>query len=570
MKNLNLYICAGLTALLSLSSCVSEDHVGPTADRNGITSLTAYFTSGDNKDKTAVAWAIDNSTEITDYVIPVPWYYPEESNNTTEQYMSAMKVVAIVENNCYINPPITVLDLTKKTSFTYTDPYGNEKQITISGQMTKSDKCAIKEFNVSPGGLNGVIDEDSKTISLMTTADLSACTSVATLSPHATISPDPSVPQNFNNDFQFTVTADNGTTKAVYTVKKQVPNKIASGYRKGSKAELFDKDIAATYGGITTASKVHPTLAMAGSYLVIDYGDGSNPFYVNKTSGLKLGSIALGSANASGCVASDLNGNMVICNEAESGSALKMYRTNSVTTAPTLYLTYDNATGLTIGNHVHIQGDLDKDAIISATLVGQYAQHFVRWIVTGGKVGEPELVTTGAPQWSGLGDESKVVSYTTKVADGYFLGNYESGDKIYYLNSNNEIAQSMSFGSESAWGYADNSMDVREFNNAKYLSLYQLSYFPGWSMNSTMFLYDMSSPSNLTGDIESATSLKERIKATIYTTVADPYSLEGDATGPRTGDILMVPSTDGYFLYVYFIDNTCLGLRGIQFDCIDK
>lgn len=570
MKNLHLYMSAALTGMFMLAGCASPDYVDPTADRQGITSLTAYFTSGTNSGKEAVAYSIDNSTSITDYVIPVPYYYPEESDSTTEKYMKAMKVVAVVENNCMIDPPITVLDLTKKNQFTYTDPYGNSKAITISGQMTKSSKCAIKAFMASPGDLNGVVDEDSKTISLVTTADLSECTAEVTLSPHATISPDPAEVHNFNSDFQFTVTADNGTSKAVYTVKKQVPSKIDNGYRKGSKLVLFSKDIASTYGGVTTASEVHPTLAMAGNYLVVDYGNGSTPFYVNKMTGVKLGDIAMGAANASGCVASDLNGNMLICNAAESGSTLKMYRTNSVTTAPTLYLTYDNATGLTIGNHVHIQGDLDKNAIISATLVGLYAQHFVRWIVTDGKVGEPELVATGAPQWSGLGDESKVVSYTTKVADGYFLGNYESGDKVYYLNGNNAIAQSLSYANGSAWGYANNSMDVREFNNAKYLSLYQLGYFPGWGMNSTMFLYDVSSPSNLAGDVESSSSLKDRISATIYTTVADPYSAEGDACGPRTSDILMVPSADGYFLYIYYIDNTNLGLGGVQYDCIDK
>ena len=77
-----------------------------------------------------------------------------------------------------------MLDLTKKNQFTYTDPDGSQKKITISGQMTKSDKCAIKAFIASPGDLTGVIDEDAKTISLVTAADLSECTADVTLSPH--------------------------------------------------------------------------------------------------------------------------------------------------------------------------------------------------------------------------------------------------------------------------------------------------------------------------------------------------------------------------------------------------
>lgn len=240
MKRFKLYIFAGLATMFALGSCVGEDPVGPTADRAGITSLTAYFTSGTYKDKVAKAWTVDNSAEITDYVIPIPWYYPEESDSTTAKYMTAMKVVAIVENNCTIDPPITTLDLTKKNAFTYTDPYGTKKQITISGQMTKSDKCAIKAFMASPGDLSGVIDEDSKTISLVTAADLSEATAEVTMSPHATISPDPAQVHNFNDGFKFTVTADNGTSTAVYTIKKQVPAKLANGYRKNSELLMLD------------------------------------------------------------------------------------------------------------------------------------------------------------------------------------------------------------------------------------------------------------------------------------------------------------------------------------------
>lgn len=570
MKKIHLYITTGLLATMMLTGCKDPDYVGTTAQRQGITSLVAYFTSGDYKDQAAATYSITNDSTMTDYVIPVPWYYPEESDNQTTDYMSSMKVVATIANNCLIDPPITVLNLNQKNSFLFTNPDGSTREITISGQRTKSSKCQLKTFNASPGDLTGVIDEDAKTISLVTTGDLSECTAEVSLSAHATILPDPTVAHNFNSDFKFTVTADNGTTKAVYTVKKEVPKKIASGMRKGSQVVLFSNDIAQSYGGVSTASNVHPTLAIAGNYLVVDYGDGTTPFYVNKITGSKLGTIKLGSANASGCVACDLAGTMLICNKAESGSTFKIYKTNSVTDEPTLLLTYDNATGLTLGNHVHVQGNLSSNAIISATLVGPYSQHFVRWIVTNGTVGTPEVVETGAPQWSSLGDESKVVAYTNKVADGYFLGNYESGDKAYYLNSSNTIAQTLTYANGNAWGYANNSMDVRAFNNAKYLSLYQLSYFPGWSMNSSMFLYDMSSPSNFTGDIESSSSLFYHVPATIYTTVADPYSAEGDACGPRTSDVLMFPSTDGYFLYVYYIDNTCLGLGGLQYDCIDK
>ena len=128
-----------MAAAFVLGSC-SEEFVEPTAQRSGITSLAAYFTSGPNEGKVAIDWKVNGNETTTDYVIPVPYYYPEESNNTTEQYMSKMKIVAVLANNCKIEPALTVLDLTKKNQFTYTNPYGEQKQITISGQITRSEK----------------------------------------------------------------------------------------------------------------------------------------------------------------------------------------------------------------------------------------------------------------------------------------------------------------------------------------------------------------------------------------------------------------------------------------------
>jgi hypothetical protein len=560
MKRFNLYIFAGLATIFALGSCVGEDPVAPTADRAGITSLTAYFTSGINKDKAAVAWTVDNSAQITDYVIPIPWYYPEESDSTTEKYMSAMRVVAIVENNCTIDPPITTLDLTKKTPFTYTDPYGTQKQITISGQMTKSDKCAIKSFILQPGDVSGVIDEDTKTISLITAGDLSECTAEATLSPHSTISPDPAVAHNYNDGFKFTVTADNGTTTATYNVVQQVPPKISSGIRANSKSDLFKTDLS-VYG---ISSFSNATLACVGNNLVVDAGDGSTPIYLSKVTGNKIGTIALGDANANGCVASDLYGNMLISNFAASGSQLKIYKTSSPTAAPTLYLTYNNGLGLGLGSHIQIQGNLDGDAVITATCAGPYAQHFLRWTVTGGVLdATPKLIKIeGVTQWGG--SQAKVVNRSTDVKDGYFVGHYADGNpKINYCDgTTNTVTMSIAssntdFGDDYGPNYSCYCMDAREFNNKKYLALLNLDYFdwPG----SKLYLFDVSNMDNFTGTTVTSNSLyySQNVTGNV-----------SQASG--SGDALLMPSKDGYKLDLYYISGNDMVLGGIEFDCIQK
>ena len=562
MKKFHLYITAGIIATFMLTGCESPDYVNPTANRSGITSLTAYFTSGPNTGKEAIKYDISNSASMTDYVIPVPWYYPEESDSTTEHYLSSMKVVAVLENNCLIDPPITVLDLTKKNQFTYTDPDGSQKKITISGQMTKSDKCAIKAFIASPGDLTGVIDEDAKTISLVTAADLAECIADVTLSPHATISPDPATVHNFNDDFQFTVTADNGISKAVYTVKKQIPPKLVSGYRKGSQLEMFSTDLETL--GVTSADAIHPTLACIGSYVILDLGDGSTPQYFKKATGTKVGTINLGAADAKGCVTSDVAGNMLISNYAANGSTLNIYKTNSVTSAPTLLVSYTNNLGVGLGSRLHVQGDLSGDAIITATV--DNSSNFIRWIVKNGSVGSPDnVLISGAPAWGGQDSNAKVVSRTNNASDGYFFSYYQGGADILYSagSDNAAVARLTPNSSIAAWGYNNNAIDARIFNNSKYLVLYEMGYWPSWGFPGHLYLYGADDPSTLTGTVDTSSSLK-------YMFTVKDYTSTGYAADGRFGDVLLTPSDDGYFMYMFYVSNTHLSFGGIQFDCIDK
>ena len=556
------YICAFLFTAVVTGSCADEENVAPTADRSGITSLKAYFTSGPNIDKLAIDWAIPNNASVTDYVIPVPYYYPEESDETTAEYMKSMKLVATLENNCTINPALSVLDLNQKNTFTYTDPYGNKKDITISGKMTRSNKCALKAFFLTSNELTGIIDEDNKTVSIMTGEDLSQATAEVTLSAHATISPDPSIPHDMNNGIQFTVTADNGTDKAVYQVNRFIPPKLQNGYRKGSETLLFEKDM--TTLGVTDANAIHPTLACIGRHVILNLGDGSAPQYFKKATGTKLGTIYIGDAIPTGAITSDNNGNMLICNYAGSGSVLNIYKTNSVTVKPTLLISYNNQLGVGMGSRLHVQGDLAKDAIITATI--DNSTNCIRWIVSNGVVGSPEnILFSGVNAWGGQDSNAKVVARSANMADGCFFDYYNGGaDKLYFANAWTNPIGLMANTSGSAWGFNDGAIDTREFNNAKYFTLFEIGYWPSWGLPGHVYLYDASNPSSLSGDVASSGALKYSYK------VADLYGTVGFAGDGRFGDVLMTPSEDGYFLYIFYASNTHLSFGGLQIDCIDK
>lgn len=557
-----IYIAAAVIAPLALTGCADEEHVDATANRTGITSLTAYFTSGPNIDKAAVKYQPTGDATQTDYVIPVPYYYPEESDNTTEEYMTKMKVVAKVENNCTIDPPITVLDLTQKNHFTYTNPYGEKQDITISGQLTRSDKCQLRAITVQPGDLTGIIDEDAKTVSLVTAANLSAATATATLSPHATISPDPAQPHDMNNGFEFTVTADNGTSKAVYKVMKQVPPKKSSGYRAGSETKVFENDMT-TIAGIDWNNS-HPTLAATKSHVVLNPGTGATPYYFSKTTGQQMGQITLGAANASGCVTSDDKGNMLISNLAANGQTLKIYKTNDVTKTPELFISYDNGLGVDIGARLQVYGDLNGNAVVTATPLS--CQNAIRWIVKDGKPGQPENILFGTAAWGGLDGVAKVSSLdATGTAGAIFSAYFGGACQAYYAQGwKKDAKQIMQNGTKNSWGFNPGATDVRQFNGVNYLALFEMGYWPDWGLSGHVYFYDASSPGSLSGNFSDSSALQFALN------VSDLFGSTSYPGDSRFADVLMAPSEDGYFMNIYYVSNTHKSFGCWQIDCIDK
>lgn len=549
-----------LALALAFTGCAEEENVAPTANREGITSLSAYFTSGTYQDKLA-AQLSTTSSETTDYVIPIPYYYPEESDYVPSEDMKAMKVTAKLENNCFLSPGLGVLDLTKKNEFTYTNPYGEQKKITISGQLTHLNKCAIKSFMAEPGDLSGVIDEDSKTISLVTMDDLSKMTADIVLDPHATISPDPSVPHDFNDGFEFTVTADNGVDKSTYKVMKQIPQKMDNGYRAGSEKELFVNDM--TTLGVKDPNAIHPTLACVGNFVVLNLGDGSVPQYFRKATGSKVGTIALGEAKATGAIASDNVGNMLICNFADNGQTLNIYKTNDVTKAPTKLISYTNGLGVGIGARLHVQGDLNSNAVITATPYS--CNNAIRWIVKDGRVGNPENILMSVAAWGAQDDAAKVVGVDAEGKNGSIVDYYQGGAcQMYYLSDWKTSANLVQNNSGNAWGYNTAAIDVRPFNKARYLALFEMGYWPDWGLTGHIYLYDASNPASVTGTTDGSSMLKYAY------TIPDNFGSVGYASDGRFADVLVTPSEDGYFLYIFYASNTHLSFGGIQVDCIKK
>lgn len=566
MKKNILYLLIGISAFFA--SCQDPEGVGIDTSRQGITSLTAIFTSGPYKESEAISYKIFADEYTSDrFIIPVPWFFPETSDNETEQYMKAMRIKAELNNNYIISPSITILDLTKDNYFTLTAPDGSKREICITGQRTKSKACQMITFGLKNPELTGVIDQASKTISLISADDLSSCLADFEVSAHATISPDPSVTAlNYNEPVELTVTAHNGKDKQVYTVKKNIPAKISSGFNPTSVELLFNLDPTAILG-IPWIGTNAPTLGAINNHLVVCMGDGTAPLYFNRITGVKQGTINLGAAKATS-VTSDEANHLLICNHPENGEKCNIYITSSVTQSPTLFHSFTNNAGVPMGAKIKVIGDVKKDAIITITNEGvsgvTTSSKFTRIVVKDGTIQTPEVVDISA---TGLGwgaapvNNTTVVPASKNVEDGNFLSYYDP-NILTYLNGSNAIGTQLSNPSGNSWGQNQNCLDSKHFNNVNYVALFIVSHFPHWGIGPELYVYNVNDKSKMTGDITSAPALVLSNNSIAW--------FQSASTGTASGDVLIAPTADGFKMYIYYYDNNSGVIGAYVTDCIDK
>ena len=558
-------ILLGVLALLS--ACHDPNYVAPTAERQGFTSLKAIFTSGPFVDQEMATLTITDDN-ISRLVIPVPWFYPETSDDETDKYMTKVRVQAELQPNCYIEPTLTLLDLTKENHFTYTNAQGVKTPIVITGERVKSNKCELQAFALTNPEIAGVVDKSNRKVAIISAEDLSSCYGEAEVSAHATISPDPSVtPLNYNEPVEFTVTAHNGVDKAIYTVVKEVPEKIPAGFNMESVEPLFNFDPVATLGMPPYNTYIGPSLAAIGGNLIICLGDGSVPQYFNGLTGVKKGEIVLGSAEA-GSVASDEADHLLIVNHAASGEAVKIYTTSSVTAEPTLFYTYTNTTGLSMGAKMKVIGNIAEDAIITITHEGidgvTKASTFTMLLVRGGAVvtaQDLDISGAGLSWGSAPVNVGTVVAASTDPMDGCFESNYEPS-QFTWVKADGSAGAAL--GSDlTDWALNPNCLDSKQFNNRNYVALFVVSHFPAWGLGPQLYLFDVTDKSQLTGgDVASSPAL-------VLVNDAIDWYQTGDYS-VASGDVIIAPSANGYKLYIYYYDHNSQVLGAYAADCIKK
>lgn len=564
---------------MALVGCQEPVEVPPTTTSIGIHSVSATFLKGELATNKMAVFTTPVTSLEEDIVIPVPWFFPEDSDNQITD-ITQMRVTATMDYNCFLDPGLCVLDLTQENHFDYTDGRGDHHDIVIRGEIRKLPYKQILDFQVTNPSLITIIDEAKKEVSISYTDAteplLGECEVDYTLSPHATISIEGEETIDLTTLKELVVTAHDGSTQ-VYTIKTKnsTPQKVAYGYAPGSENELWYIEMEGL--GIPCIETNNQSLAVCGKYLVVCPGTGAAPVLLNKNTGKKEMTMTLSGGVEAGYVCNDDAGNLLIANHTD--ATFCIWRTADATATPELFISYSNDTGYPLGSSMKVQGDINGDALIvapfEATEVGGGVNTIIYWTITGGVVSEPTIQAItgfigpgwGQGYWYYVGNSP--IAYTplgTKIEDGLLLSVYD--ENVLYHVDGTTFACSQLLGTYTTFPNPpiNRAISAKHFNNARYTALFATGAWPAWAVNTYIYLYDMTTLAGMNGTIESTSAL-------MFNLEPETFYEQGGGTGggvAPVGDIILVPSSDGYYMTLYCIDNNNRLLVAYQVDCIDR
>lgn len=579
--------------LAVLSSCHQPEYYVPeegVAEDNGlgIESITVVFPSGTKyADKELTVYNISDP-EQTYFDIPIPYYYPEDKDETTHLFLTNLKLKLKLRPNWSVRSQsdkynIVKIDLTEENKFWLINPQGEKKEIIITGHVEKLKGCQIINFTLSEIFTSGVISEDKKEILIPSLDKLSGLHIKVQLSPHAQITKIGSEAYvegkayDFNDGQTITVQAHDENVQAVYTIKQGIPELIPFGFSKSSVSEMFSVDPVTNLGFPSYLDLCYPSLACVGQQLVANFANGTEPILINRYSGVKEGSLKLGSAVADG-MTNDNKGNLIICNTAAYQETVNIYVTDDVEKEPVLFASFENpldlSSGCTIGHRVKVFGDINSDAAIVFTSEGivdvTTASRALVLNIKGGKVdGEPYIADFSANSlgWGEFPVHAATVvpAGTNPQSDGYFLSYYQNNvdpaitddtaDKylLHYINKKGEDTWVDRMGN---WADNTDCLAITKFNGINYLAFMSVAHFPGWGGAPKIRIYDCTTPS--------------KTELYLSSEAQRSYSQINDSPVGACGDICMIPSSDGFRLYIYYYDHNCHTLGGYVADCIKR
>lgn len=589
--------------LAGAAACQSPEEIQPSPGLTMISGIKAYI-HGDSRTDNHFTGEID--FENCEIRIVVPYNYPIASDTVlTPDRLTKVRVIADIENNVIITPPLHYLDLSHDNYVDIRDQYGVTRKFRITADYRKNSDCDITNFefvkkvwiNKRKFRLDTIkgFPSVAQPIVHIPYADdhLGEGAANIKVSPHATISPNPSDTLDYDKGVEFTVTAQNGIDKKVWEVKRGVPPTLKRGLRPASAKILWTAKLSAIGCTGKDEANAQSGVAPSGEYLLVNQIGKVDPVILNRNTGAVAGNAnfsaiaPLGDNTGNYTVTADEAGHILICNTDAAGKSteFKIWRMDNAFDTPREFLTakaaYNNR-----GAHLSVTGDIDKDAIITAPLNGTNAW-FTRWIVKDGQIVDPEGETIkptgfGVP-WSNCdvvykspkaGSDYFINAYTDISAPGFVSENryvaWMKNDAPYALSPTFAAPVGTSSGRSSA-NWVNSGVDYKVFNGVGYVLDMRVNTFSwGSATYDCVMLYD-TYPGNLSLEAVNFTSTKEP-DSQIGINVDEYYGAKDSGTPPgldgAANGLELQVSEDGYYMYIYFM--FAKGSIGcVRVDCFD-
>lgn len=563
MKSKFLSIIAILGLSLSVASCHDPEDYAPTDVKGSdecFESFRAYFPDQERGDENEFFGEIDYTNHTICVVFP--YNYPRLSENVlTDQDIQNMRIMCNLKTSVRIEPAVTFMDLSKDNYITVIDGYGTKTQFRVWGEVRKSADCAITSFKLIDDGIDGIINEDTKIINLISAQPINPQLAEFEISHGATISPNPAEEAlNYSDieNIKLTVTAQDGETQAVYTFTQGTPEKISAGMRAGSERMIWAKKI----GDIgLNASGVHAGLGVLEDYIVVNEVGRMQAVYLDRKNGNPAGTIdisAVGDGN-NYFMTSDDN-NTILINSNSNDGPFTIWTMKGLSGNPTKLLTCSSA--YQVGNKVSVTGDMDGDAVITATLNGTGLM-FYKWTVRGGQLQSQTPETVNIPYYSTIWGNSDADYVSAASSSDFFVAGYgnlnSTGRRCAWYDSAGTLKTS---GNEINANWVENAIDHCTFNKIGYVAHNSVNTFT-WGADDCLYMYDTSS-SNLTTNAVDFTDTGMAFNTN--------YGAAGAGNRPglagNANDVRLRVSANGFYMYLYF--QFAKGYVGcIQVDCID-
>lgn len=574
-----------LAAVLSLTACHEPEELLPALANKGINNLTVYPTweGYHTADNTGFPSIIDyDKREIT---IQVPYNIPVESDVVTklEDYTNVWALFNL-DDNATLEPAILNMDLTKSYTVTLTDQKKQKSVWTIKARLTKSNACDIESFSIPSLGIEALIDKNGATASLIYFNELQNIFAEYTLSPHATIVPDPSKTAFWcspDSPKKFTVIAQDGVTKRDWYLQQTEPARFdGGGVRPGSGKILWLQKLS-TLG--VPVLDMTTGIAATDNNLII-HTRGENPIVVDTKSGDVVGSVDLGSikgATSSYYLTSDHKGHLLVNNfTPDDGNIFRIYRMRDLNSTPELFIEFPTTDSY--GDHISVWGDVYGDATIQAAYSGWSSEGStsnLTWVVKNGEVVNQQpssnQISGLAKGWTNRGD---AIRLGTELDSDYLACGY-SMNQLTWVDGTTNAAKNYIHGVLTG-NEGMKAVDAVEFNDVRYVATTMETYFT-WGVAGDMWIFEAKYPETFTGSLEQNGELG--IMAYPDITIFNLNNDDGNDMSGSYGfyggrandgvnanalqDVKLHVTSDGYFMYAYFM--FCNGYAGcIQFDCI--